>query len=338
MIDKKPIIFVGSSTEQLELAQKIELWLDQEDCEVRMWTEVFEAGDYTADRLLRESKKCDGAIFVFGEDDKTWFRSENLKSPRDNVVYELGLFTGSSSNESLKRIIFCRIGKSKVASDLEGISYIYIDPYNPTRPKTKEEIKSYAKRIKRLNSSPAPEIFKMTPKKELFNIGTEMISRSTVGITLAAKTPVPLVGPRPYENRSSAFQYEVDQYNKYWNIAEKSAQNKIKFTLIASLPAIREIYSSVSDPKFKSDVKDNLCKFYEFSEKSDGYLKIFWNDGLSPPAFLVADSESLLWWKAGNGDSIWCAHASKSLAEALSSSVSAPNKQMQLREVMQGLE
>lgn len=317
---KKPRIFVGSSSEQLPFAKRVAVWLDQEDCAPILWTDSFDAGDYTLERLLEHSRKCDGAVMIFGEDDKTWFREEELVSPRDNVVYELGLFTGAAKDNAVKRVVFCRVGKSKIASDLNGVSFVNVDKNDPERASTQDAIRRYAKRLKKFEAEYEPSIFQQTTKRDLFRAGSQLISTYDSNVTLAAKTPVPIMGPRPYKNIAAAFDYETEQFDLYWKLAERASTGGARFNLIASVPGIIEDLKECRTPEFHDRVRQNLHRVYSLAASAGSKLNLFWHDGLSPPAFLVANHASLMWWKGGNEDSIWVMHESPSLASALSTS------------------
>lgn len=90
----KPEIFIGSSVEGLKIAKGIESNL-YHTCNITLWSNgVFNIGDTTIDNLLEQLEKSDFGIFVFGQEDKTVIRGKELNSVRDNVLYELGLYTG----------------------------------------------------------------------------------------------------------------------------------------------------------------------------------------------------------------------------------------------------
>ena len=72
------------------------------------------------DALIDLSKNVDAAVFIFGEDDKIWFRGEGTMTVRDNVLLEYGLFSGKLSK--VNTIFLCE-GRPKLASDLEGITW-----------------------------------------------------------------------------------------------------------------------------------------------------------------------------------------------------------------------
>ncbi len=88
----KPSIFIGSSSEALSLAKAIKRELST-NYHVEIWSEhLFELGEDTLNNLLRFIQCYDFAIFVVTGDDFSKSRGKNTKSPRDNVIFELGLF------------------------------------------------------------------------------------------------------------------------------------------------------------------------------------------------------------------------------------------------------
>jgi hypothetical protein len=71
-------------------------------------------------------QKHDFAILVLTPDDVTESRGDSEKSPRDNVLFELGLFMGRLGRE--RTFIVCdRSTKLRLPSDLAGISFITYD-------------------------------------------------------------------------------------------------------------------------------------------------------------------------------------------------------------------
>ena len=95
----KPRIFLGSSGQQAKLIQAITRGLE-EVADVEPWTTTFNPGRSTLDRLVELSGEVDFAAFVFAQDD--WTTTEAFPSgqasPRDNVVFEAGLFGALSAS------------------------------------------------------------------------------------------------------------------------------------------------------------------------------------------------------------------------------------------------
>lgn len=121
-------VFIGSSTESNDSMREIATWLEEEGHDPMPWDESFSPGDYTFQRITEISKQVDAAIFVFSEDDKSWYRGDPIIQPRDNVLMEYGLFAGQLGKE---RAIVCRKGEPKNSTDLHGI--VYVDLNKPQR-------------------------------------------------------------------------------------------------------------------------------------------------------------------------------------------------------------
>ena len=109
----KPRIFLGSSGEQAKLLRAITRGLD-EVADVEPWTTTFNPGRSTLDRLVELSHEVDFAAFVFAQDDwtTTGASPSGQASPRDNVVFEAGLFVARSASgarsSSTRTVRSCR--------------------------------------------------------------------------------------------------------------------------------------------------------------------------------------------------------------------------------------
>lgn len=67
----KKRIFIGSSTESLEMMNQVALIVEQCKCEPVRWDEpnCFPPGDFGIDVLINKSNEVNGAIFIFADDD-----------------------------------------------------------------------------------------------------------------------------------------------------------------------------------------------------------------------------------------------------------------------------
>ena len=91
----KPSVFIGSSTEALPIAKLVEKELAKH-FDAKLWKDhLFELGEDTLNSLLIFMQYYDFAVLVVTDDDSSVVRKKQSGTPRDNVVYELGLFTGS---------------------------------------------------------------------------------------------------------------------------------------------------------------------------------------------------------------------------------------------------
>ena len=122
----KPRIFLGSSGKQAKLLQAITRGL-ADVADVEPWTTTFNPGRNTLDRLAELSQEVDFAAFVFAQDDWTTTDAapSGEASPRDNVVFEAGLFGGALG---IRRTFILHADGSKLPSDLLGLTSVRYDP------------------------------------------------------------------------------------------------------------------------------------------------------------------------------------------------------------------
>ena len=136
----KPRIFLGSSGKQVKFLQSLTRGLG-EVADVEPWTTVFNPGTSTLDRLVELTTEVDFAAFVFAEDDWTapapgdpGTAIPGQASPRDNVVFEAGLFGGALG---MRRTFILHANGAKLPTDLLGLTCVrYAPELTPTEIKT----------------------------------------------------------------------------------------------------------------------------------------------------------------------------------------------------------
>lgn len=120
----KPRIFLGSSGKQAKLVQALTRGL-AEVADVEPWTAVFNPGVSTLDRLVELTREVDFAAFVFAHDDWTSSPADataaGQASPRDNVVFEAGLFGGALG---MRRTFILHAKGAKLPTDLLGMTAV----------------------------------------------------------------------------------------------------------------------------------------------------------------------------------------------------------------------
>jgi hypothetical protein len=123
----KPSIFIGSSSEALPLAKAIQRELSA-DYRAELWNEhLFELGEDTLNNLLRFIQCYDFAVLVLTGDDFTKSRGRESKSPRDNMIFELGLFMGALGRRRAFPIVAPgKIKDVKLPSDLLGNNAVFL--------------------------------------------------------------------------------------------------------------------------------------------------------------------------------------------------------------------
>lgn len=123
----KPSIFIGSSSEALPLANAVKNELGKH-FNVDLWSEnLFELGEDTLNNLLRFVQCYDFAVLVITDDDQTFSRKASQASPRDNVVFELGLFMGAlGRRRAFPLVAQTADGPPKIPSDLLGNTAVFL--------------------------------------------------------------------------------------------------------------------------------------------------------------------------------------------------------------------
>lgn len=131
----KPRIFLGSSGKQEKLLQALARGLE-DVAQVEPWTTSFNPGTTTLERLLELTREVDFAAFVFAQDDWTTQSppasptpESGQASPRDNVVFEAGLFGGTLG---MRRTFILHASGSKLPSDLLGLTCVRYEATTPT--------------------------------------------------------------------------------------------------------------------------------------------------------------------------------------------------------------
>lgn len=124
---RRPFVFIGSSAEGLEVAKAIQANLDFV-CESQIWSQgLFGLSEGTLETLVNALEHFDFAILALTSDDLTRSRGTEHKSPRDNVLFELGLFIGGLGRSRVFMVVD-RSAKLKLPSDLAGITPATFEP------------------------------------------------------------------------------------------------------------------------------------------------------------------------------------------------------------------
>lgn len=114
-------IFIGSSREALAIAETIRTCVSASSRRVSLWSEgVFAASETNIESLERTVRAADIGVLVLSADDKIRSRKKSSRGPRDNVIFELGLFMGALGRH---RTFVVRPQKEmKVPTDLLGVT------------------------------------------------------------------------------------------------------------------------------------------------------------------------------------------------------------------------
>lgn len=126
-------VFVASSTESEAIAKELRSLLQHRlgsDAVVEMWRDKFALSETAIESLEAVAGQADFAVLLMTGDDMTVSRKRKSLAPRDNLIFELGLFVGALGRE---RSFVARDRNSplKLPSDILGLTAL---TYNGASP------------------------------------------------------------------------------------------------------------------------------------------------------------------------------------------------------------
>ncbi|SFJ41877.1 Predicted nucleotide-binding protein containing TIR-like domain-containing protein [Paenibacillus sp. UNC496MF] len=138
MSDSRPKVFLGSTSEAKRLALAVTRELER-IAEVTPWfAGTFQANHDAMTDLEVQADASDFAVFLFTPHDVVELRDQIMMIPRDNVVFELGLFWGRLKRERVFFVVPRSVAKARgdgsvvsefhIPSDLNGLTYLTYDP------------------------------------------------------------------------------------------------------------------------------------------------------------------------------------------------------------------
>lgn len=155
-------LFIGSSSKGITLAHQVKDILNSacgDWLECIIWNEgkVFAYNKSYLDNLINASRRYDYGVLIATSDDWAIIRKLILKAPRDNVVFEMGLFLGSLG---LTRAFLLADKKTHLPSDYNGISI----PKFTSNKITASDLKGM---IQQLNDTKKSYVLKSIPSAAL---------------------------------------------------------------------------------------------------------------------------------------------------------------------------
>jgi len=120
MADRLPRLFIGSSTEGRSVAEAVRESLTN-DADVILWSDAFDLGSSFIESLRKQTYGADFAVLIMTPDDIVESRGKESFSPRDNLVFELGLFSGRIGLERCY-CIHPEKDAPKIPTDLLGVT------------------------------------------------------------------------------------------------------------------------------------------------------------------------------------------------------------------------
>ena len=118
-----PRVFIGCSSEGLPVAEELQ-WGLKNCADAVIWNQgIFQPGENGLESLSNALHKYDYAIFCISPDDLTEIRNKKVFEPRDNVVFEAGLFMGKLGLDKVLLVV-CSDEWPSLPSDLSGLTVV----------------------------------------------------------------------------------------------------------------------------------------------------------------------------------------------------------------------
>jgi predicted nucleotide-binding protein len=117
----RPRVFIICSSEALAVAKAIRVGLEH-DAQVVIWSDenIFPPGSYAIEALENEVNEADFGIALAEPDDLVLSRHRTSKTPRDNVIFELGFFM-SRLGRRRTLLLVPRSADVSLPSDFKGL-------------------------------------------------------------------------------------------------------------------------------------------------------------------------------------------------------------------------
>lgn len=121
----RPRVFIGSSREGLKLAAAVKQRLSNE-ADIDLWNnhKIFPVGELTLPKLESCASNYDFALIILTPDDIVRSRQNTKSAPRDNLIFEAGLFMGRIGRQRTLIIQSDRRGL-KLPSDFSGLTVAF---------------------------------------------------------------------------------------------------------------------------------------------------------------------------------------------------------------------
>lgn len=123
-------VFLAYSSKGRSTANDINKFLASRGVAVRDWELEFAPGPTILDELVLASQQTLGAIMLLTRDDE-FLGEENLAAPRDNVIFEMGMFMEAKGRD---RVLVIRESGTKMPADIGGGIYLSLEDRDDIAP------------------------------------------------------------------------------------------------------------------------------------------------------------------------------------------------------------
>lgn len=115
-------MFIASSGKNADLTYDVQKHIE-DVADAISWEQQFAPSTIVLTELVRLAKESDFGIFIFAADDTARIKDRRVKSVRDNVLFEAGIFTGALGIERCF-IIVPQDEEVHIPTDLHGLTLL----------------------------------------------------------------------------------------------------------------------------------------------------------------------------------------------------------------------
>lgn len=161
---KKPRVFIASSTEGKKYAKIVAKLLDEKAKVIRWWKKgLFKLNRATIDTLEHLSKECNFGVFILTPDDIIKIRDNNQFKARDNVIFEFGLFFGILGRDRVF-VLSPPNDRLVLPSDLSGLTNLIYRSDKEVETNGKQIVRAIARCEQTPSESEFSDVFSLVKK------------------------------------------------------------------------------------------------------------------------------------------------------------------------------
>jgi hypothetical protein len=123
-------LFIASTQEAKNLATALQSCFDAKRVEARVWSDGPYGDATILGTLLKECEQQDFFAVVLTGDDTAQKSGRVLAVPRDNCIFELGLFMGALDLDPQRCFLLTTLDRNSLPSDLGGVIYKRIENFS----------------------------------------------------------------------------------------------------------------------------------------------------------------------------------------------------------------
>jgi hypothetical protein len=287
---RKPHIFIASSGRAIPVAHRLQKLLKESTRFDQVWLWSEGAGDWlgqTITQILQDNAiKCDFAAVVLTGDDFRRKDGSECLVPRDNCIFEAGLFIGALGVSFERCFLICSVDQAALPSDLHAPQRLFFtEPNPPTDDACDLVVKPLIDKI--LDKVEAKGIFNrpevpFITEAELMDLECNLSQGAVVVSTVQPTEKIPNFAKRIMLNMKN----DVD-YFYFLRVAPEATKPIVTMVQMLSLVDLRRDDGSFAPEETLELMKSNRDGFERNLNTLQAHLSIHFLPSEVPTAFCV---------------------------------------------------